>query len=448
LPALILVFPAAVTAQVPPVPGTGPALEGHPKLFAAKRTIDLGEMMQGDKASITWVLENQGNADLIINRVRSSCGCTVVKIKEEDYTIPPGGSLNLKAEFDSKGRRGEQSKSVTVFTNDPAEPELKLSFTARIKQLYDMKPGSGVLFLGTVQRGTQARKTVDVISVRGMPKAEIVDLQVDSGSPISLRHEAFVDERRSAEGQRVFIDVSPEAAVGSLRETIQMKMKVGDIERTETITVRGNVTGELSVRPLVVDAIDRDLRRGQGLEPVRIHSLSKLPFSILEIDAGDRFDVAVEPGLDGPPSDSYEIKLSVAPDAPGGPFATVLAIRTDSLDQPCVEVPVYGNILPLIKVMPPLLLFREDGTPKGVRRSVKLQASPQQRLDVLNVSCALPEISADIDMERSKWYEHLLYLDVRYEGGLAKGTHQTVLNVTTNVPGAETVEVPVTIVVP
>jgi hypothetical protein len=79
---------------------------------------------------------------------------------------------------------------------------------------------------------------------------------------------------------------------------------------------------------------------------------------------------------------------------------------------------------------------------------VKLQASPQQRLDVLNVSCALAEITAEMDMERSKWYEHLLYLDLRYEGGLAKGTHQTVLKVTTNVPGAETIEVPVTIMVP
>ena len=120
--------------QLPPTPtGAGSQTGSRPQLFVAQRSQDLGTIIEGDKATVTWILENRGGADLVIERTVPSCGCTVVQLAEDDKVIRPGGSLPLKAEFDSTNRRDVQTKAVTVFSNDPSEPELKLEFKAKVE---------------------------------------------------------------------------------------------------------------------------------------------------------------------------------------------------------------------------------------------------------------------------------------------------------------------------
>ena len=51
---------------------------------------------------------------MLINSVRTSCGCTVAKLPEQPWHIAPGGSGPIEVSMDLRGRRGVQSKSVTV----------------------------------------------------------------------------------------------------------------------------------------------------------------------------------------------------------------------------------------------------------------------------------------------------------------------------------------------
>ena len=59
-------------------------------------------------------------SDLIIRNVRSSCGCTAVAPSKN--VIAPGETAPIKVTFDSRWKRGRQSKSITVITNDPKTP--------------------------------------------------------------------------------------------------------------------------------------------------------------------------------------------------------------------------------------------------------------------------------------------------------------------------------------
>lgn len=96
----------------------------------SEETHDFGMMKQGDKKEYTFTLSNSGKSDLIIRNVRSSCGCTAVAPATK--VIAAGESAPIKVTFDSRGKRGRQSKTITVITNDPKNPTKTLRITSNI----------------------------------------------------------------------------------------------------------------------------------------------------------------------------------------------------------------------------------------------------------------------------------------------------------------------------
>lgn len=92
---------------------------------------DFGAMKQGDKKEFTFNLTNDGKSDLQIRNVRSSCGCTAVAPSKK--VVSPGETVPIKVTFDSRGKRGRQSKSVTVITNDPKNPTSTLRISSNIE---------------------------------------------------------------------------------------------------------------------------------------------------------------------------------------------------------------------------------------------------------------------------------------------------------------------------
>jgi hypothetical protein len=91
---------------------------------------DFGDMKQGDKKDYTFNLTNSGKSDLHIRNVRSSCGCTAVAPSKK--VVSPGETVPIKVTFDSRGKRGRQSKSITVITNDPKNPTSTLRVSCNI----------------------------------------------------------------------------------------------------------------------------------------------------------------------------------------------------------------------------------------------------------------------------------------------------------------------------
>lgn len=91
---------------------------------------DFGDMKQGDKKDYTFNLTNSGKSDLQIRNVRSSCGCTAVAPSKK--VVAPGETVPIKVTFDSRGKRGRQSKSITVITNDPKNPTSTLRVSCNI----------------------------------------------------------------------------------------------------------------------------------------------------------------------------------------------------------------------------------------------------------------------------------------------------------------------------
>lgn len=92
-------------------------------------TIDEGEVING-----VFKITNVGKVDLIITNAKPSCGCTV-PIWPKD-PIKPGDSADLKFSFNSRGKVGNNNKSITLQTNTE-----KVTEVLRVKGMVNRKEG-------------------------------------------------------------------------------------------------------------------------------------------------------------------------------------------------------------------------------------------------------------------------------------------------------------------
>ena len=90
------------------------------KMEFKSETIDYGEIKKGSDGVRVFEFTNTGDAPLVIEDVKSSCGCTVPK-KPED-PILPGKTGQIEVKYDTN-RVGPIRKTVTVYSN--AEESIK-----------------------------------------------------------------------------------------------------------------------------------------------------------------------------------------------------------------------------------------------------------------------------------------------------------------------------------
>ena len=91
---------------------------------------DYGTIDAGTKVNHTFKFKNTGSEPLIISNCKGSCGCTVPKCPTEP--IAPGEEGEIPVEFDSKGKNGADSKSVTITANtNPSATVLTIRGTVK-----------------------------------------------------------------------------------------------------------------------------------------------------------------------------------------------------------------------------------------------------------------------------------------------------------------------------
>ena len=90
---------------------------------------DFGQVREGEKVKHTYEFKNTGDADLLLQNVTASCGCTTPDYSKKP--VRPGKKGRIEVVFNTKGRPGQQRKTVRVVTN--TEPSTTvLSFTCEV----------------------------------------------------------------------------------------------------------------------------------------------------------------------------------------------------------------------------------------------------------------------------------------------------------------------------
>lgn len=88
--------------------------------------VDFGVANEGDVVKHSFKFTNVGKVPLTILKCRSSCGCTIPEWPEEP--IPPGGTGEISARFNTEGKSDHQIKVITVTANTyPNDTRIKLT---------------------------------------------------------------------------------------------------------------------------------------------------------------------------------------------------------------------------------------------------------------------------------------------------------------------------------
>jgi hypothetical protein len=112
-----------------------PKDQPQPDIIVKPANRSLGMVGRRDVLNLKYIVINNGNEDLVINNMVTSCGCTTGKLSHN--IIPPGYRADLSVRFDvgfHKVKRGERVvRIVWLRTNDPDTPVAEARLTATIR---------------------------------------------------------------------------------------------------------------------------------------------------------------------------------------------------------------------------------------------------------------------------------------------------------------------------
>jgi hypothetical protein len=101
-----------------------------PKITFEKVTHDFGDISPASKNTCGFKFKNTGDALLRIGKIRSTCGCTVPKLKKKEYA--PGESGVIKATYTAGRSPGKVTKRLHVPSNDKKNSKIALTLKGTI----------------------------------------------------------------------------------------------------------------------------------------------------------------------------------------------------------------------------------------------------------------------------------------------------------------------------
>jgi len=310
--------------------GAGLANAAAPRLALGEHAFDFGTVERGSKVEHTFLLPNRGDGVLLIDHVKSSCGCTVAVVSAHE--VPSAADARVTVTVDTARMAGRVTKIVTVYTNDPDNPVLPLTMSGQVAA--DLLVTPAPLYLGRVRRGDRTRH--EVVVVPGRAGASFAVTGVDSPGP--LLH-AVVEPRPDGPGQRILVELDPHAPLGRFSEELTLRT-TSPRESTLTLPVFGSIEGEVVVMPPQVTfgithgkAPERDLFiRNRGSRPLAVTGVS-VPKELVTYELSTLRD-----GLE------YRLTLRLRDHVPPGTVEGAIDIFTDDPDEGHLVVPLYAIV--------------------------------------------------------------------------------------------------------
>jgi hypothetical protein len=101
-----------------------------PRLLLNNDAFRFGSVKRGETLTTSFVLKNDGQTELIIRKVTSSCTC--LKWDQFPDRIPPGESREVNLAMQTNDLSGAQHKIITLITNDPENDQVFLRFIGNV----------------------------------------------------------------------------------------------------------------------------------------------------------------------------------------------------------------------------------------------------------------------------------------------------------------------------
>jgi hypothetical protein len=221
---VLLVSGSAAAQQVSP-----PTAQSSPRAVVPFTSYDFGDVYRGEPIRQLFVVRNEGDANLIIKGVEPGCNCEIV---EADQVILPGKEGTVQIEVNTSSSIGPLIKIVTLKTNNPEQPHMRLTLTANVLANSDGGPANaanprqgkhvGPLFVapddgwsGLLSAGEKGT-TEFIVTVREGPMKL---LHFEAGSE---HFEGRIETLAAGKSYKLVVGVLPMKEPGTYTETLKV----------------------------------------------------------------------------------------------------------------------------------------------------------------------------------------------------------------------------------
>ncbi len=120
---------ATIEEYFPPM--SAEELKQAPHLSIKEPLYDFEDVKEGERVTTEFTIINSGQSTLNIRQVKGNCACVTAIVTKED--LAPGEAASVKVTFDASERKGNQQKSITIYSNDPMAPAQRMTIRARVE---------------------------------------------------------------------------------------------------------------------------------------------------------------------------------------------------------------------------------------------------------------------------------------------------------------------------
>jgi hypothetical protein len=104
-----------------------------PKISVEPQSFDFGNALPEKTLEKQFSIRNFGDADLVIDRITTTCGCTAGLLDDDSKVLKPGTSGQLRVRLQTRDYSGKVVRSVMVHSNDPAQELLEVKVEANVQ---------------------------------------------------------------------------------------------------------------------------------------------------------------------------------------------------------------------------------------------------------------------------------------------------------------------------
>jgi len=177
------------------------ALHGDLKWETTEQVVPSG--LETERVEAVFAFRNTGEDPVVILDIKHSCGCMTEDLDKEVYE--PGESGEIRVAMDLDGLRGEQVKTVSVYTSENPQTPRMLTFITDVPARYKVRPG---ILAWKFRAEPKVRRANLSFHPAITPDPGKIRVVVEDRDDIGLAFKAAL--KKGKHPHHVFIEVMPE----------------------------------------------------------------------------------------------------------------------------------------------------------------------------------------------------------------------------------------------
>jgi hypothetical protein len=310
-------------------------------------TFEFGTLPQLSGGKHTWEIKNVGEVDLELVLGKTTCSCTVAKLKSAEgedkpkLVVKPHDSTKIDVEWLTKTFHDDYSQGVTFTTNDPAHESVSINVHGTVHPPVIMYPGETISFSSASNEEAQERK-VAVFSM-DRPGTKLTKLTTSRPELLVVRSQPLSAEDRKMlktkdGGYWVIVEMKPGMPLGRFQEELMIETD-HPLKSDIKVAISGTAVGPISVIPGRVRMSSVSSSQGASCD-VTLSVRGGKPTNFEVVRHPEKLDVRITPDELSSQTGRYKMTVTVPPGTSAGPVDGEIVLKTDHPRAAEMKIPV------------------------------------------------------------------------------------------------------------